>query len=295
VDAITIRDVTYSYPDGSLALEGVSLKVVKGERVAVLGPNGAGKSTLLMHMAGIFTPQHGEVTILGLPVNEGNIHEIRRSVGMVFQNPDDQLFCSTVYEDVSYGLLNLGLSKDEVASKTREALRQVGLEGFEERLPHRLSEGEKKKVAIATVLPMKPEIMIVDEPTSNLDPGSRRELIDIIRALWERRKFTLVVATHDVDLVPQFADRTIILNQGRLVAEGPVRETLLNPELLRKARLEPPAITRLFHLLEEKKLAQGDSRPLTVDEGFEEIQYLIRNLKRSRRSPVMKRLSRTER
>ncbi|MBS7623578.1 ATP-binding cassette domain-containing protein [Candidatus Bathyarchaeota archaeon] len=295
VDAITIRDVTYSYPDGSLALDGVSLKIVKGERVAVLGPNGAGKSTLLMHMAGLFIPQRGEVTILGLPVNGRNIHKIRRNIGMVFQNPDDQLFCSTVYEDVSYGPLNLGLAKDEVASKTREALRRVGLEGFEDRPPHRLSEGEKKKVAIATVLPMQPKIMIVDEPTSNLDPESRRELIDLIKGLWERQNFTLVVATHDVDLIPHVADRTIILNQGRLIGEGPVRETLLNPELLRKARLELPTITRLFHLLEEKRMARGGGRPLTVDEGLEEIQYLIRELKRSRKSPVGKRLSSVER
>jgi len=294
--AISVRDVKYSYPDGSVALDNVSLKVNKGEKVAIVGPNGAGKSTLLMHMVGILTPQRGEVTILGLPVNDKNIHEIRRNVGMTFQNPDDQLFCSTVYEDVAYGPLNLGLPKDEVASRTRDALRQVGLEGYDERPPHRLSEGEKKKVAIATVLSMQPKIVIIDEPTANLDPQSRQELIDLVRNLWEKQNFTLVVATHDVDLVPQIAGRTFILNQGLVTAEGPIRDVFRNIDVLHKARLESPTITRLFHLLAERKRTPRKNMPLTINEALAEIHRMTRYRKHSRRASVYKkRASRSRR
>jgi len=289
--AITVRDVRYTYPDGSVALDNVSLEVMKGEKVAILGPNGAGKSTLLMHMAGILTPQQGEVTILGMPLNDKNIHHIRGNVGMTFQNPDDQLFCSTVYEDIAYGPLNLGLPRDEVVSRTKEALRQVGLEGYDDRPPHRLSEGEKKKVAIATVLSMQPKIMIIDEPGANLDPKSRQELIDLIKDLQEKQSFTLVVATHDVDLVPQVADRTFILNQGRVIAEGPVREVLLNLEVLHEARLEPPSVTKLFYLLTERNAVTQESMPLTIDEALQEIQRLVHNQGSPRRSSVSKKRS----
>ena len=289
--AITVRDVRYTYPDGSVALDNVNLEVMKDEKVAILGPNGAGKSTLLMHMAGVLTPQQGEVTILGMPVNEKNVHQIRGKVGMTFQNPDDQLFCSTVYEDVAYGPLNLGLPRDEVVSRTREALRQVGIEGYDDRPPHRLSEGEKKKVAIATVLSMQPKIMIIDEPSANLDPKSRQELIDLIKDLQEKQSFTLVVATHDVNLVPQVADRTFILNQGRVIAEGPAREVFLDLEVLHRARLEPPSVTRLFNLLTERNAVALERMPLTIDEALREVQRLIRNQGSSRRSSISKKRS----
>jgi len=277
--AVELKDVTYAYPDGLVALDGVSLRVMRGEKVAILGPNGAGKSTLLMHMAGILTSSRGEVKILDLPVNNKNIREIRRNVGLTFQNPDDQLFCNTVFEDVAYGPLNLGLTEEEVNSRTEDALRQVGLEGYERRLPHHLSEGEKKKVAIASVLSMQPKVLLIDEPTANLDPKSREELIELIKNLGKRRNPTLIVATHDVDLVPQVVDKTFILNKGRIVAEGPVREVFSKLNLMREAKLEPPPILRLFQLMAEKSIVPPGTKPLTIDEALNEIQHIIQHQK----------------
>jgi len=273
--AISMKNVRYVYPDGSVALDDVSIEIAKGERVAILGPNGAGKSTLMLNLAGILTPSQGEVNILGLPVKTENMPDIRRNVGLTFQNPDDQLFCSTVFEDVAYGPLNLGLPEDEVTSRATDSLRQVGLEGYEKRLPHHLSEGEKKKVAIATVLSMRPKILMIDEPTANLDPKSREELTELIRDVVKRHEMTLIVATHDVDLVPQIADNVFILDGGRIVAGGPVREVFRNIDLMNKARLELPTVSKLFYLMAEKKIASTENIPLTIDEALDEIQSII--------------------
>jgi len=273
--AISMKNVRYVYPDGSVALDDVSIEIAKGERVAILGPNGAGKSTLMLNLAGILTPSQGEVNILGLPVKTENMPDIRRNVGLTFQNPDDQLFCSTVFEDVAYGPLNLGLPEDEVTSRATDSLRQVGLEGYEKRLPHHLSEGEKKKVAIATVLSMRPKILMIDEPTANLDPKSREELTELIRDVVKRHEMTLIVATHDVDLVPQIADNVFILDGGRIVAGGPVREVFRNIDLMNKARLELPTVSKLFYLMAEKKIASTENIPLTIDEALYEIQSII--------------------
>jgi cobalt/nickel transport system ATP-binding protein len=276
--AVNLKDVGYSYPDGFTAIDSINLEIMSGERVAILGPNGAGKSTLLMHMAGVLTPTHGEVTIFGLTINSKNIHEIRRNVGLTFQNPDDQLFCSTVFEDVAYGPINQGLSENEVASRTREALRQVGLEGYENRPPHHLSEGEKKKVAIATVLSMRPRILIIDEPTANLDPKSREELVGLIRNLSKEQKHTLIAATHDVEVISQIADKIIILNKGRITAQGSVREVFSKLDLLHEARLEQPPIFQLFARIAEKNIAIPGSIPLTIDEAIDEIKNLTRKI-----------------
>jgi len=273
--AISMKNVRYVYPDGSVALDDVSIEIAKGERVAILGPNGAGKSTLMLNLAGILTPSQGEVNILGLPVKTENVPEIRRNVGLTFQNPDDQLFCSTVFEDIAYGPLNLGLPEDEVTSRATDSLRQVGLEGYEKRLPHHLSEGEKKKVAIATVLSMRPKILMIDEPTANLDPKSREELTELIRDVVKRHEMTLIVATHDVDLVPQIADNVFILDGGRIVAGGPVREVFRNIDLMNKARLELPTVSKLFYLMAEKKIASTENIPLTIDEALNKIQSII--------------------
>ena len=273
--AISMKNVRYVYPDGSVALDDVSIEIAKGERVAILGPNGAGKSTLMLNLAGILTPSQGEVNILGLPVKTENMPDIRRNIGLTFQNPDDQLFCSTVFEDVAYGPLNLGLPEDEVTSRATDSLRQVGLEGYEKRLPHHLSEGEKKKVAIATVLSMRPKILMIDEPTANLDPKSREELTELIRDVVKRHEMTLIVATHDVDLVPQIADNVFILDGGRIVAGGPVREVFRNIDLMNKARLELPTVSKLFYLMAEKKIASTENIPLTIDEALDEIQSII--------------------
>jgi cobalt/nickel transport system ATP-binding protein len=273
-NAVELKNVRYVYPDGLIALDDVNLEIKKREKVAIIGPNGAGKSTLLMNMVGIIKPSQGEINILGTALNDKNIYEIRRKVGLTFQNPDDQLFCSTVFEDVAFGPTNQGLTEEEVTLRTKEALKQVGLEGYENRQPHHLSEGEKKKVAIATVLSMHPRVLIIDEPTANLDPKSREELIELINNLSREQEFTLIVATHDVEAVSQISDRIFILNKGRVVAEGPVREVFSQLNLLREARLQPPTIFQLFNRLVEKGFAGPKNMPLTIDEALDEIQRL---------------------
>lgn len=273
--AVEIEDASYVYPNGHEALSHINMKITKGERVALLGPNGAGKSTLLMLINGLYTPSKGLVRVFGELVNEKNSHEVRRKVGLVFQDPDDQLFCPTLWEDVAFGPLNMGLPPDEVKRRVSEALRAVGLHEHMDRAPHHLSVGEKKKAALATVLAMKPEILALDEPTANLDPKSRRELIDLINSL-SMEGTTLIVATHDVDLVPLVANRVYVLYEGEVVAEGSVREVFSNRELMVKTNLEPPSIARLFSLLNqiEGKLVVNDL-PLTVEEGLEELKKIV--------------------
>jgi len=274
--AIELKDVGYAYPDGSVALDDVNMKIMRGERVAVLGPNGAGKSTLLMLMGGLFMPSKGEVSVLGMAMGDKNLHQIRKSVGLVFQDPDDQLFSPTLWEDVAFGPLNLGLPEEEVSTRTREALRSVRLEGYGDRPPHHLSAGEKKRAAVATVLAMQHEILILDEPTANLDPKSRIELIGLINKLCKNGNMTLIIATHDVNLIPDIADRVFVLSGGRILNEGSVRDVLLNSRLMDEANLESPIIGRLFRLIAEKnKGVVSEPIPLTFDEALYEIDRLI--------------------
>lgn len=277
--AVEMKNIKYVYPDGHVALENVSLKILKGERIAILGPNGAGKSTLLMLINGLLKPAEGQINILGMPVSKDNLYKIRMKVGLVFQDPDDQLFSPTVLDDVAFGPLNMGLSRDEVLKKVKEALKSVGLEGYEERPPHHLSVGEKKKVAIATILAMNPEILILDEPTANLDPKSKIEMIKLINKLCQEQKITLIVATHDVDIVPMIVDRVYVLNKGQIIAEGPIREIFSNFEIMEKANLEPPIITRLFYLInkinEQNNADLIKPLPLTIEEALEKIKHLM--------------------
>ncbi|MGB9729683.1 MAG: energy-coupling factor ABC transporter ATP-binding protein, partial [Thermoprotei archaeon] len=188
---VEMKNVKYIYPDGYVALKNVNLRIFKGERIGILGPNGAGKSTLLMLINGLFKPTEGQVYVFGMLTNKSNLHKIRMKVGLVFQDPDDQLFSPTVLDDVAFGLLNMGLSKDEALKKAREALKIVGLEDRENSPPHHLSIGEKKKAAIATILAMNPEILILDEPTVNLDPKSKTEIVRFINKLYHELNITL--------------------------------------------------------------------------------------------------------
>jgi len=272
--AIEMKDIKYVYPDGYTALDSVNLKIVRGERVAILGPNGAGKSTLLMVTNGLFTPSKGRVSVLGTPIDKDNLYRVRMKVGLVFQDPDDQLFCPTLWEDITFGPLNMGLPEEEVTRRAKDALRGVGLEGYEEKPPHHLSVGEKKKAAIAAVLALKPEILILDEPTANLDPKSRTELAKLANSLYEEQKITLITATHDVDFVPKIADRIYVLNKGRIVAEGPVREVFSNFEIMAEANLEPPAVTCLFSLL-KGRTDLIKPLPLTIEEALHKIKRLM--------------------
>lgn len=231
--AIQVTGLRFSYADGVEALKGVDLCVSEGEKVAVLGPNGAGKSTLLLHLNGILRGK-GEVRIMGQLLNDSNLRQIRRQVGLVFDNPDDQLFSPTVLDDVAYGPLYMGLPREEVLERARQALEMVGMTGYENRMPHRLSSGEKKRVAIATVLSMAPPILALDEPTSSLSPAARRGLMNILRDLPQ----TLIVSTHDIPMVRELIPRTIVMDEGCVVADGETQAILSNRALLDAHGLE---------------------------------------------------------
>ena len=232
---LDIQDLHFSYPDGRKALRGVSLFINPGEKTALVGPNGSGKSTLLLHLNGILRGE-GEVHVCGKELTDENLRKIRALVGLVFQDPDDQLFSQSVYEDVAFGPLYMGLPKDGIAQEVRQALEDVGMVGSEKRVPHHLSEGEKKRVAIATVLSMDPEVLALDEPTAGLDPRGRRELIQLLRGLPQ----TMLVATHDMRMVAELFERTVIIDEGQVVGDGPTAQILAEPHLLERHGLEAP-------------------------------------------------------
>ena len=234
--ALEIRGLLFGYPDGTQALFGIDLEIARGERVALLGPNGAGKTTLVLHLNGIHLPQQGSVEVGGLAVSKGNLKEIRRRVGVVFQDPDDQLFMPTVRQDVGFGPANLGLRGDELDARVTAALEAVGMEGFADRAPHHLSFGQRRRVAVATVLAMEPEILVLDEPSSNLDPAGRRELADILRSL----DITMLMVTHDLPYALELCVRSLVMNRGLIVGDGITVEVLSNAELMTANRLELP-------------------------------------------------------
>lgn len=232
---LDIQDLHFSYPDGRKALRGVSLFINPGEKTALVGPNGSGKSTLLLHLNGILRGE-GEVHVCGKELTDESLRQIRALVGLVFQDPDDQLFSQSVYEDVAFGPLYMGLPKEGIAQKVRQALEDVGMVGSEKRVPHHLSEGEKKRVAIATVLSMDPEVLVLDEPTAGLDPRGRRELIQLLRGLPQ----TMLVATHDMRMVAELFERTVIIDGGQVVGDGPTAQIMAEPHLLERHGLEAP-------------------------------------------------------
>lgn len=235
---IEIYNLSYTYPDGNQALNGVTISIRATERVALVGANGSGKSTLLMHFNGLITPQVGQVIVGELPVETQNLKKIRDFVGIVFQNPDDQLFMPTVWEDVTFGPLNQDIKGQELIDRATNAMRCVGLdpEAFGSRSANGLSGGEKKRVAIAGVLAMQPQVLVLDEPSAQLDPRSRRQLIELLDSL----PLTQLIATHDLDLALELCDRTIVLNKGRIVYDGSTEKVMCNPELLSEHALEPP-------------------------------------------------------
>ena len=239
INSLVIEDLAFAYPDGNQALFGVNLKVKRGERVALLGPNGAGKTTLILHLNGILNSGHGRVFVADKLVDtkdKDGLKQIRSKIGIVFQDPDDQLFMPTVGQDVAFGPYNMGARDSELEKIVNEALSLVGMLEYKDRPPHHLSFGQRRRVAVATVLAMKPEILVLDEPSSNLDPASRRELADILRSL----EITMIMVTHDLPYAYELCERSLILSGGVIAADGKTKNILMDVELLKKHRLEMP-------------------------------------------------------
>ena len=272
---LEVKNIKYSYNKDYQALKGVSLKVEEGEMVALLGKNGAGKSTLFLHLNGIYEPDEGQVFIDGeeLKYDKKSLLKFRQKVGIVFQNPDDQIFAPTVEEDVAFGPLNLDLPMEEVQKRVTEALARVGMSGFEKKAPHHLSGGQKKRVAIAGILAMKPKIMVLDEPTAGLDPQGVEDLSKLLKEL-NAEGITIIISTHEVDLVPNYASKVFVLVDGLLIAEGTPKEIFAQPEILDKANLKVPIVTELFQSLEAEGIDMNGDYPLTIEEAKEKILKL---------------------
>ena len=246
IPAIEVQNLRFRYADGKEALRGVSFSVAAGECVGLIGPNGAGKSTVLLHLNGILPERidgSSSVLVGGEPIREENLATIRRTVGLLFRDPDDQLFCPTVFEDVAFGPQQQGISDTEVRSVVAEALREVGLSGFEKRSPHHLSSGEKQRVCLAGVLACKPSVLALDEPTTDLDPRARRGLIRLLKTIPAAR----IIATHDLELVVELCPRTIVLDEGLVVVDGPTEQVLSDEPLMLAHGLERPHILQHRH------------------------------------------------
>jgi cobalt/nickel transport system ATP-binding protein len=251
---IETRDLCYSYPHSVRALEGINFIAPRNARIAVIGSNGAGKSTLFKHFNGIFRPTSGSVLIRGEPITKANIREVRKFVGIVFQNADDQIFSPTVEQDVAFGPTNLGLDEETIHHRVHEALKIVGIEDLAERVPHHLSGGEKKRVAIAGVIAMEPEVLVLDEPTAGLDPQGVHDLVGFINSLSKKYGMTVVFSTHDVGLVAEVSDYIYVMNKGRFVAEGSVEEIFMQPDMLKSMRLDVPVLPKLLRSLQKNDI-----------------------------------------
>lgn len=274
--AVNVTDLFYTYPDGTEALKGVNFKVMEGERVAVIGSNGSGKSTLFYHLNGLFSPTKGTVLINEEEITKTNLDKIRMTVGLVFQDPDDQLFAPTVWEDVAFGPRNMGLSKREVAERVNSALNMLHIADLKDKRPDNLSGGQKRLVSIAGVLAMNPEIIVLDEPTSNLDPCTSTAVMHLLVDLSRRMNIALIIATHDVDAVPQYADRIYVMHRGRFVAEGTPEAVFSNASVIRESHLRLPRIARLMEILhKEDNLPLKNPYPLTIRGARNEIMRVI--------------------
>ncbi len=274
-----LEKLSHRYSDGTLALNEVSLNFTRGERVAFLGTNGSGKTTLLNHFNGILKPTSGNIYFEDKPLayDAKSLLTLRKRVGFVFQDPNDQLFASSVKQDVAFGPLNLGYTPEHVKQLVDDALTTVGMTEFADKPPHFLSGGQKKRVALAGVLAMQPEVIIMDEPTSSLDPIATSDILHLLLRLNKEDGITLLLATHDVDMVPLFANKLYILDKGKIVSEGTPKTSFSNAELIRKVNLRSPRIAHLFEVLKKQdKLPIGEELPLTIGEARKEIMRLVR-------------------
>lgn len=249
---IETRDLSHVYPGNVRGLDRVNFIAPRNTRIAVIGANGAGKSTLFKHFNGILQPTSGTILVRGETITRENVKEVRKFVGVVFQNPDDQIFSPTVEQDVAFGPMNLGLDEETVRHRVEEALRVVGITHLRDRVPHHLSGGEKKRVAIAGIIAMEPQVLVLDEPTAGLDPAGVRDLVDFVNSLARRFGMTVIYSTHDVSLVPEMADIVYVMDRGRVVASGTCREVFVQHEMLASVRLEVPVVPRLIGALREE-------------------------------------------
>ncbi|KZX15743.1 ATP-binding cassette domain-containing protein [Methanobrevibacter filiformis] len=274
---IEAKDIVYKYPDGTKALDNINFAVEKGDMVALLGPNGAGKSTLFLHFNGILEPSSGEIDVDGEKLNykKKSLLRVRQFVGIVFQNPDDQLFAPTVEEDVAFGPLNIGLTQEETKKRVKDSLRKVGMEGFEKKPPHHLSGGQKKRIAIAGILAMDPKVMILDEPTSGLDPKGASKILKLLYEL-NAEGMTIIISTHDVDLVPIYAKNIHVIKDGKIIKKGSPHEVFDDVSVIRKADLRLPRIAHLSEILDKQDhFKMSDSYPLTIGEARKSFMEFI--------------------
>ncbi|MDR2203997.1 MAG: ATP-binding cassette domain-containing protein [Nitrososphaerota archaeon] len=273
-----IENLTHQYSDGTIALDNITINFDKAERIALLGANGSGKTTLLNHLNGILKPTHGRIIFNDVPIqyDQKSLLQLRKRIGFVFQDPNDQLFAPTVKQDVAFGPLNLGHTQEETKKLVTQALTTVGMTEYANKPPHFLSGGQKKRVALAGVLAMQPEVIIMDEPTSSLDPIATSDILHLLLQLNKEKGITIVLATHDVDIVPLFANRLYILNKGKIASQGTPKENFSNTELIRQVNLRSPRIAHLFEVLKKQdNLPIPDELPLTISEARKEILRLI--------------------
>ncbi len=270
---IKTENMSFTYPDGTPALQDINMEILEGERAAIIGSNGAGKSTLFSHFNGILRPTSGLIKIDGEPVSykKKDLIKIRQKVGMVFQNPDDQLFSPTVAEDVAFGPMNLGLPDAEVEKRVKESLEAVGMLGSERKAPHHLSGGQKKRVAIAGILAMKPDIMVLDEPTTGLDPHGAEQVMDILYHLNQVKNMSIIISSHDVEMVTEFATKIFVLHSGQIIHQGTPEDIFNDPETIKRARLKQPTAAALLHRLKTNGMSVGVK--LTVEEAYHEILH----------------------
>jgi cobalt/nickel transport system ATP-binding protein len=266
---IETRDLCYTYPGNVPALQSINFIAPRNARIAVIGSNGAGKSTLFKCFNGIFKPSSGSVLIRGEPITKKNIREVRKFVGIVFQNADDQIFSPTVEQDIAFGPINLGLDPDTIHHRVHEAMHLVGIEDLASRVPHHLSSGEKKRVAIAGIIAMEPEVLVLDEPTAGLDPQGVKDLVEIINSLSSQYGMTVIFSTHDVALVPEVAEYIYVMNKGKFVAQGTVEEVFQQFEMLQSVRLDAPVLPKLIRNLQKKNI------PVTMAFQFEEVEKMF--------------------
>ncbi|WP_295724996.1 energy-coupling factor ABC transporter ATP-binding protein [uncultured Methanobrevibacter sp.] len=271
---LSVKNLSYTYPDGTRALKNVNMEIFKGEKVAIMGPNGAGKSTLFSHFNGLTEPTSGYLELDGkkMEYDKKTLLEIRQKVGIVFQDPNDQLFAPTVKEDVAFGPMNLGLDYEEVEKRVNEALELVGMKKFKDKTPHHLSGGQQKRVAIAGIIAMRPEIMILDEPTAGLDPQGVDQVLTILNNL-NKDGMSIVISSHDIEMVNGFAEKIFVLYEGELLARGDKHEIFSNKELLKKAHLKAPITTEILYKLKEKGF-DVDTTKINIDEVIDEIMKI---------------------